>query len=65
MTVSLDKDKIETNIEKIFSAYNDVVKFVNQKSVHSSELGISGPLVGETAVTRVLRNIQSVVSDEY
>ena len=65
VTVSLDKDTIEDNLEKIFSAYNQVVQYVGQKSVHSSEMGISGPLVGETAVTRVLRNIQAVVSEEY
>ena len=65
VTVSLDKSAIQDNIQDIVDAYNDVVTFVASKSVHSTELGISGPLVGETAVTRVLRNIQSVVSDEY
>lgn len=65
VTVSLDKSKIKSNLQEIVSAYNEVVKFVASKSVHSTELGITGPLVGETAATRVLRNIQSVVSDEY
>jgi len=65
VTVSLDKDQIQDNVQSIITAYNDVRKFVSSKSVHSTELGISGPLIGETAVTRVLRNIQSVVSEEY
>ncbi len=65
VAVSLDKDQIEANLQNIVDKYNDVVNYVSTKSVHNSEIGISGPLVGETAVTRVLRNIQSVVSEEY
>jgi flagellar hook-associated protein 2 len=65
VAVALDTDKIEENVNSIVSAYNTVVSYVNQMSVHNTELGISAPLVGETTVTRVLRKLASVVSGEY
>lgn len=65
VTVALDTDKIEQNVQGIVNSYNDLVNYVNQMSVYNSELGLAGPLVGETTVTRVLRNLASVVSEEY
>ena len=65
VTVALDTDKIEQNVQGIVNSYNDIVTYVNQMSVYNSELGLAGPLVGETTVTRVLRNLASVVSEEY
>ena len=65
VTVALDTDKIEKNVQGIVNSYNDIVTYVNQMSVYNSELGLAGPLVGETTVTRVLRNLASVVSEEY
>jgi flagellar hook-associated protein 2 len=65
ITVSLDDEKIEANVQEIFDAYNDVVKFVNQNQVYNSDLKIKGPLVGETTVQRVLRRMQTIVSTEY
>ena len=65
VTVALDTDKIESNVQNIIDSYNSVVSYVNQMSVYNSEVGISGPLVGETTVTRVLRKLSSVVGAEY
>jgi flagellar hook-associated protein 2 len=65
VTVSLDADKIESNVQSIVDAYNDVVNYVHQNQVFNSDLGIKGPLVGETTVQRVLRRMQTIVSSEY
>lgn len=65
VTVALDTEKIEENVQGIVNSYNDIVNYVNQMSVYNSDLGLAGPLVGETTVTRVLRNLASVVSEEY
>ena len=65
VTVSLDTDKVESNVQSILDAYNSVIGFVDQNQVYNSDLGIKGPLVGETTVQRVLRRMQTIVSKEY
>ena len=65
VAVTLDTETIESNVQSIVNSYNDVVSYVNQMSVYNSELGLTGPLVGETTVMRVLRKLSSVVSTEF
>ncbi len=65
VTVSLDADQIEKNVQTVLDAYNDVITFVEQNQVFNSDLGIKGPLVGETSIQRVLRRMQSLVSKQY
>jgi len=65
VTVSLDSDQIESNVQSILDAYNEVVKYVDQNQVYNADLNIKGPLVGETSIQRVLRQMQTIVSKEY
>ena len=65
VTVSLDSDQIEANVQSILDAYNEVVKYVDTNQVYNADLNIKGPLVGETSIQRVLRSMQSIVSKEY
>jgi flagellar hook-associated protein 2 len=65
VAVTLDTSKIEENVQNVVNKYNDVVSYVNTMSVYNSDLGIKGPLVGETTVMRVLRKLSSVVGTEY
>ena len=65
VTVSLDSDKIESNVQTILDAYNEVIKYVDTNQVYNADLNIKGPLVGETSIQRVLRRMQTIVSKEY
>ena len=65
VTVGLDKDQIESNVQDIVDAYNSVVDYVDTQTVYNTELGIAGPLVGNTTVTRVLRKLAGVVGAQY
>ena len=65
VTVSLDSDQIESNVQSILDAYNAVITYVDTNQVYNSELNIKGPLVGETSIQRVLRRMQTIVSKEY
>ncbi len=65
VTVSLDKDSIESNVQSILDAYNDVINYIDSKQSYNADLGIKGPLVGESTVNRVIRGIQSVVKSDY
>jgi len=65
VTVGLDTDEIESNVQEIVDAYNNVISYVDAQTVYNTDLGIAGPLVGNTTVTRVLRKLASVVGDQY
>jgi len=65
VTVSLDKEAIKENVQTVLDAYGDIVSWVNAKSSYNADAGIKGPFVGETTVTRVMRGLQSVISDNY
>ena len=64
VTVSLDSDQIESNVQSILDAYNAIVTYVDTNQVYNSELNIKGPLVGETSIQRVLRRMQTIVSKD-
>jgi len=65
VTVTLDKDEIRTNVQTVLDAYNEVVSWVSSKSAFNADVDIKGPFVGETAVARVIRGLQNVVSDTH
>ena len=65
VTVTLDKDQIESNVQSILDAYNEVIQYVDTNQVYNADLNIKGPLVGETSIQRVLRQMQTIVSKEY
>ena len=65
VTVSLDTEQIESNVQSILDAYNDIIQYVDTNQVYNADLNIKGPLVGETSIQRVLRQMQTIVSKEY
>jgi flagellar hook-associated protein 2 len=65
VTVGLDKDKIESNVQDIVDAYNNVVSYVDAQTVYNTELKIAGALLGNTTVTRVIRKMASLVGAQY
>jgi flagellar hook-associated protein 2 len=65
VTVGLDKDQIESNVQDVVDAYNSVISYVDAQTVYNTDLGIAGPLVGNTTVTRVIRKLASVVGAQY
>jgi len=65
VTVSMDKESIRENVQTVLDAYNEVVSWVTSKSVYNADADIKGPFVGETTVNRIVRGLQSVISNTY
>jgi flagellar hook-associated protein 2 len=65
VTVGLDREEITANVQAVIDAHGEVVSWVNTKSAYNADLGIQGPFVGETAVGRIMRGLQTIVSNTY
>jgi len=65
VTVGLDTEEIESNVQDIVDAYNNVISYVDAQTAYNTELGIAGALVGNTTVTRVVRKMASLVGAQY
>ena len=65
VTIELDTDTIETNVQAFVDAYNAVASYIDTQSVYNAEAGIRGDLVGESVVRRVETSLRTAVSSAY
>jgi flagellar hook-associated protein 2 len=65
VTVELDTETIEANIQGFVDAYNDVANFIDIQTVYNAGSGIRGDLVGESVVRRLESALRSTVSTAY
>ena len=65
VTIELDTETIETNVQGFVDAYNAVAAYIDTQSVYNAEAGIRGDLVGESVVRRVETSLRTAVSSAY
>jgi len=65
VTVELDTETIEANIQAFVDAYNAVVTYIDVQSVYNAEAGLRGDLVGESVVRRLDSSLRTAVSSAY
>jgi len=66
-TLTVDND-LDTTVEKIqgfVDSYNEVLDYYGTNSVFNEELGLKGPLLGESGARRVIESLGSLVSNAY
>ncbi len=64
IAVTQDVTAVKEGISSLVESYNEVVSFVNERTVFNSETEERGIFVGETAVRNVLDKIRRALSDQ-
>ena len=66
VTISVTQDvaEVKAGITSLIESYNDVVKFVNERTVFNAETEERGIFVGESVVRTVLDKIRRALSEE-
>lgn len=59
--VSVDVGQVKDNIKKLVTAYNDVVKFINQRNTYNQETKEGGPLFGEGTIRSILSTVRNAL----
>ncbi len=64
VTVSTDTGQVKDNIKKLVTAYNDLVKFINERNTFNSETKKGGPFFAESTVRTVAATLRSALSNQ-
>lgn len=64
VTVSQDTEAVKESIKSLISAYNDVVTFINERTVFDPETEERGIFVGETIPRTVLDRLRRALSEQ-
>ncbi|MCA9472035.1 MAG: flagellar filament capping protein FliD [Nitrospirales bacterium] len=64
IAVTQDVEAVKEGITSLVDAYNDVVSFINERTVYNAETEERGIFVGETVVRTVLDKIRRALSDQ-
>ncbi|MFO0775933.1 MAG: flagellar filament capping protein FliD [Nitrospiraceae bacterium] len=59
--VSVDVGKVQDSIKNLATTYNDLVKFVNERTTYDQESKKGGPLFGEGTVRSVISTVRSAL----
>jgi len=68
VTIALDTDQVEAQVESFISAYNEIIGYINDNSfsVEDSSDGASqGTFVGESSVRRIVSKLRSVITSQF
>lgn len=60
-SVEANKTAIRAKLDEFITAYNEVVKYVNQQSAYDKETGPSGPLFGDAVLRTVRQSLGSAI----
>ena len=64
LTVGLDQETMEANVQAFVDAYNEVVTYYDTNTAYDSENGIAGALVGDSTARRVVNGLGTMVTTE-
>lgn len=64
VSVGLDTAAIKTDIKALVSAYNDIVKFINDRATYDVDAKQGGVFFAESAPKTVLSRLRQALSDE-
>jgi len=64
LTVGLDQETMEANVQAFVDAYNEVVSYYDTNTAYDSENGIAGALVGDSTARRVVNGLGTMVTTE-
>jgi flagellar hook-associated protein 2 len=62
LTVSLDTSSPKGKITDFVNQYNDVMKYLNDQLKYDPKSTMNGPLVGDSALTAIRKQMQNIVS---
>jgi flagellar hook-associated protein 2 len=65
MTISLDNEDIEANLQKFVDAFNGVADFMNSQFKVDRTTNRSGPLSNDNLLRYLQTSLQTVVTDQY
>lgn len=65
ITVGLDEDAFEQQIQDFISDYNAIVTFYDSNTIYDSSSNTDGPLTGESAARNIVDRLATMVSDNY
>lgn len=64
VTVSLDTDAAKTNIKNLVTAFNDIVKFVNERNTYDAESKKGGAFFADGAARTAVTNLRNALSND-
>ena len=64
-TVEKDGAAMRAKLEKVVTAYNDMLSYYNTSRTFNAETGVSGPLVGESTTRRAVEDLSGLISSAY
>lgn len=64
VNITTDPDSVKTNIKALATAYNDVVKFVNERTTYDITTKTGGIFFNEATAKSVLSQIRTAISGE-
>ncbi|HXG51791.1 MAG TPA: flagellar filament capping protein FliD [candidate division Zixibacteria bacterium] len=62
VTVSYDIEAIEQQVNDFIAAYNDIMTFVHEQTKFDSVTRQGGPLIGDSTLRTLRRNLQSMIT---
>jgi len=62
LTVGLDQETMEANVQAFVDAYNEVISYYDTNTAYDSENGIAGALVGDSTARRVVDSIGTLIA---
>ena len=64
VNISTDPDSVKTNIKALATAYNDIVKFVNERTTYDISTKTGGIFFNESTAKNVLSQLRTALSGE-
>ena len=64
-TVERDDDAIAEKLEAFVTAYNDIKSFYDVNTVYNTDVGLRGPLVGDSSARRIMDQLSNRISENY
>ena len=65
LTVNLDTKAISDKVQAFVTAYNDAVKFVNDRDNYNADANTIGTFTGESSVRNILSNLRMAMGSAY
>ncbi len=63
--VALDQTAFEEQVQALVDSYNEVIDHYAKNTVFNQEVGLQGPLVGDSTARRTIDQLGSLVSNPY
>ena len=64
VNITTDPDSVKTNIKALATAYNDIVKFVNERTTYDISTKTGGIFFNESTAKSVLSQLRTALSGE-